>query len=170
MTENSLFDLDNFFKPMIKKQDMEIIIKILKKAVDEELEHTFCGKPENYLIVEIDRLRNMMFYEGITQDIQCFVSCAYDLDEFIINGNFRVLTDVAEHFEKMIQEPNFTCKNNILTDQWNFLDKLKWYNHFKKETKNFTYLVGWNSFTIKSLQTSYNMTWKDSDHIEDFPI
>jgi hypothetical protein len=169
LTEKTLEEIMGFTN-QFSKEIIQATIKILKKAKSEELQHTFCGKPEKYLIVEIDRLRNMMFYEGIIQDNQCFISNAYDLDRFIIEGSFNALVEVAEHLELMLESDNFICKNNIDFTKRNFIDKMTWYNHFKTETKDFTYLVGWNSFTIKSMQTEYNMTWKDSDHIENFPI
>lgn len=72
---------------MINKNELVKIAECLKGISKDELEYTFCGNPTNDSIVLIDILRNMLYYESITQDNQCMKSCAYDLDEFIINGN-----------------------------------------------------------------------------------
>ncbi len=140
------------FEPKISRELLELIPKIFRRIYAEQQEHSFAGNPENDVIVLVDQLRNMMFYEGIITDNQCFISNAYDLDRFIIEGSFYALTEVAEHIEEMLKMKNLICENNIITDKNSFIKKMEWYSHFKTETQNFTFLRGWNSITIRNLK------------------
>lgn len=158
--------LEGKYDMRFSKQVLTATAQLFRKYEKEQLAHTFCNEPELHLVLTVDRLRNQMFLEGIMQDNQCLINCAYDLDRFIIEGSFNALVEVAEHLEAMIENPEFSCKHALLKEQRTWSEKLKWLLHFEKETKNFTFLYGWNSFTLKNKRSDKIPTFKDSDSQE----
>ena len=158
--------LEGKYDMRFSKEILNASAKLFRKYEGEQQAHTFCGKPELYLVLTVDRLRNQFFLEGIMQDNQCLINCAYDLDRFIIEGSFHALVEVAEHIEEMVESPNFQCEHNLLKDLRTWYEKLKWLNFFEKETKGFKFLYGWNSFALKNKRSDKIPTWKDSDQCE----
>ncbi len=136
--------LKGIYEKRIIRSDFEAINKVFS-CINEDLEKSVIDE----LMIEIDRFRNMLFFEGILQNNQCFITIAYDLDMFITERNFNALEEVKGRFEEILVSENLRCHAFHADPDYGIFEKLKWFNHFKKATKNFKDLNGWNSLKIK---------------------
>lgn len=126
--------MKDLVKPRMTKKDLRDISENFKRCDDHS------DKTRELL----DALRNQIFLDSILSDNNCLKQIAYDLDEVVINYNFDLLIDIAEHIDQVIK--NDFCEHNKIFDKHTDFEKMKWLLHFRELTKNFTDLKGWNSY------------------------
>lgn len=134
-----LFEDD--FKPRITKELQKAILLIFKEFNKHNEKYTNDPKAK----IELDQLRNQIFYEGVMTDNQCFVNIAYDLDEIICNDNLGVFEEIVERWEHILNSNDNQCMAKHCEIKRTFIEKIKWYDIFKEKTKNFTDVNGWST-------------------------
>lgn len=118
-----IWDLMNGkYEKLITQSQAETISKILANITELDQK----------TLKELDILRNHLFLESILQDNNCLKQIAYDIDEVIHQKNLGILQDVSKHLGEL-QAGSLVCRQNIIFDKHTALDKLKWFNLFRKQ-------------------------------------